>query len=84
MRWFVGWPETNSLCPLCRLYFNTHLFAPFRNSQFVNHDLLEKYWYVGGVRIEDNLLITENGFDNLTPARLPKTVEEIEAVTARA
>jgi Xaa-Pro dipeptidase len=69
---------------LCRLYFNAHLFAPFKNSRFVNHDLLEKYWYVGGVRIEDNLLITKDGFDNLTPARLPKTVEEIEAVTARA
>lgn len=60
------------------------MFAPFRNSPFVDHNLLHKYWYVGGVRIEDNLLITKDGFDNLTPASLPKTVAEIEAVTASA
>ncbi|CEQ43014.1 SPOSA6832_04896 [Sporobolomyces salmonicolor] len=34
-------------------YFNEHLFAPFKNSEFVNHDLLGQYSYVGGVRIED-------------------------------
>jgi Xaa-Pro dipeptidase len=28
--------------------------------------VLEKYWQVGGVRIEDNILVTETGYDNLT------------------
>ncbi|GAA5888395.1 hypothetical protein JCM5296_003317 [Sporobolomyces johnsonii] len=63
-------------------YFNEHLFAPFKNSEFVNHELLARYLYVGGVRIEDNLLITKGGFENLTPSWLPKTVAEVEAVTA--
>lgn len=34
-------------------YFNEHLFAPHRNSEFVDHALLARYQYVGGVRIED-------------------------------
>ncbi|KAG0662391.1 hypothetical protein C6P46_003337 [Rhodotorula mucilaginosa] len=62
-------------------YFNEHLFAPHVNSEFVDHALLAKYKYVGGVRIEDNLLVTKNGYDNLTPSWLPKTVADIEALT---
>ena len=34
-------------------YFNEHLFAPFKNSEFVDHEVLDRYRYVGGVRIED-------------------------------
>ncbi|GJN89835.1 hypothetical protein Rhopal_002824-T1 [Rhodotorula paludigena] len=63
-------------------YFNEHLFAPFKNSELVDHDVLAKYQYVGGVRIEDNLLVTKEGFRNFTPEWLPKTVGDIEAVTA--
>ncbi|GAA6057129.1 hypothetical protein JCM3770_004836, partial [Rhodotorula araucariae] len=62
-------------------YFNEHLFAPFKNSPLVDHDVLARYQYVGGVRIEDNLLITKDGFRNLTPEWLPKTVADVEAVT---
>jgi len=39
-------------------YFNQFLFAPFENSEFVNHDLLQKYLYVGGVRIEDKYVFS--------------------------
>lgn len=35
-------------------------------SKFINKETLEKYWYIGGVRIEDDLLITANGFENFT------------------
>ena len=31
-----------------------------------------------GIRIEDNILITEDGYENMT-ANIPKEVEEIEA-----
>ncbi|BGP07054.1 hypothetical protein JCM10049v2_002884 [Rhodotorula toruloides] len=62
-------------------YFNDHLFAPFKNSEFVDHAKLQQYRYVGGVRIEDNLLVTKTGFENLTPSWLPKTVADIESVT---
>jgi Xaa-Pro dipeptidase len=38
--------------------------------------VLNKYWDVGGVRIEDNLLITKDGYENLTTA--VKDVDEME------
>jgi Xaa-Pro aminopeptidase len=44
-------------------------------------DIAKEWWDVG-VRIEDNVLITEGGHEILT-ADLPKTVAEIEAFMAR-
>lgn len=38
-------------------------------------------WHGIGVRIEDNILITEDGFVNLTGSA-PKTVEQIEGLMA--
>ena len=35
-------------------------------SKYINKEVLEKYWEVGGVRIEDDVLITEHGYENLT------------------
>jgi Xaa-Pro dipeptidase len=40
--------------------------------------VLNKYWEVGGVRIEDNLLITKDGSQNLTTA--VKEVDEMEKI----
>lgn len=35
-------------------------------SRFINRDVLDRYWDVGGVRIEDDVLITRDGYENLT------------------
>ncbi|KAF4637907.1 hypothetical protein G7Y89_g171 [Cudoniella acicularis] len=35
-------------------------------AKYINKDLLAKYYPVGGVRIEDDLLVTEDGYENLT------------------
>jgi Xaa-Pro dipeptidase len=40
--------------------------------------VLNKYWDVGGVRIEDDILITEAGYENLTWA--PKGKEMLDVI----
>ncbi|MBR0223170.1 MAG: aminopeptidase P family protein [Bacteroidales bacterium] len=48
------------------------------NAQFIDFARLESYYDFGGIRLEDDLLITENGARILGTKRLPITVEEIE------
>jgi len=48
-------------------------------SEFINYDVVETYKDFGGIRIEDDVLVTENGFKVLGKP-IPKTVEEIEAI----
>ena len=48
-------------------------------SDFINYDKLAPYRDFSGIRIEDNVLITENGHRVLGKA-IPKTVAEIEAL----
>lgn len=50
---------------------------------FVNYDALESYYDFGGIRVEDDLLITDNGCRRLGSHRLPATVDEVEAAMAR-
>ena len=39
---------------------------------------VDERWRGIGVRIEDDLVVTEDGFENMTQA-VPKTIEEIES-----
>lgn len=48
------------------------------NAQYIDYSKLEDYYDLGGVRIEDDLLITENGCRLLGAKRLPHTVAEVE------
>jgi Xaa-Pro aminopeptidase len=47
--------------------------------EFINYDRIDKYLSIGGIRIEDNVLITEKGH-KLLGKPIPKTIEEIESV----
>ena len=60
------------------IYFSPHLLAPVRDSKHINHDVLKKYESVGGVRIEDVVLITKDGYENLTTVR--SDVDWVEGV----
>jgi len=60
------------------IYFSPHLLAAVRNSDYINHDVLARYESVGGVRIEDVLLITETGSENLTT--VGKNIDWVEHI----
>jgi Xaa-Pro aminopeptidase len=51
------------------------------NAEFINFDLVETYKDFGGIRIEDDVLVTKTGH-RILGKPIPKTVAEIEALTA--
>jgi Xaa-Pro aminopeptidase len=53
--------------------------AEGRFKDFINYDALGAYRDFGGLRIEENFLITETGSRRLGPPK-PRTVEEVEAI----
>ena len=53
-----------------------------RDSKHIDHEVLAKYESVGGVQIEDVLLITDDGSENLTT--VGKEVDWIEMVCSGA
>ncbi|KAL7639147.1 UNVERIFIED_CONTAM: hypothetical protein RMT77_010681 [Armadillidium vulgare] len=48
--------------------------------RFINREVLQRFRGFGGVRIEDDVIITAEGVENIT--QVPRTVEEIEALMA--
>jgi Xaa-Pro dipeptidase len=68
-------------------YFNTiSLEKHFQNPDwkpFLNEELIrEKYWNVGGVRIEENVMVTETGCELYT--QVPRNLEDVEKVVSGA
>lgn len=62
----------------CREYIEGYYLASETHRKFIDVDVLEKYSDVGGVRIEDCLLVTEDGYENLTTA--PKGDELLDVI----
>src|SRR5690625_7334237 len=67
------------------IYFIPALLRPAfedpEKSRFLNRENIEKHFDFGGDRIEDNLIINEQGTANLT--RVHKEIKEIEEVMQR-
>lgn len=63
---YFNWPELEQ-----------HLNDPAKLAFLVPEEI-EKYKHFGGVRIEDDILITETGMENLTT--VPSSIDEIEAI----
>ncbi|KAK5116466.1 hypothetical protein LTR62_008015 [Meristemomyces frigidus] len=65
------------------VYFNSFLLENFflndpAQRQFIDQDVLKRFMPVGGVRIEDDMLITKDGHENLTLA--PKGEAMLECI----
>ncbi|KAH8161808.1 hypothetical protein CIB48_g6458 [Xylaria polymorpha] len=64
------------------IYFCEFIIRPFlkdpKHSKYIDENVLNNYWDVGGVRIEDNILITKDGSINLTSA--VKDPDELEKI----
>jgi len=67
------------------IYFIPDLIDKFRNEgkylDFIDYDKVETYKNFGGIRIEDDVLVTETGYRVLGKP-IPKTIAEVEAVMA--
>ena len=53
------------------IYFNAFILDNFflkeeKHARLINKEVLKRYMHVGGVRIEDDILITRKGYENLT------------------
>lgn len=63
-------------------YFIPALIDKWRNEginkDFINFKALESYYSFGGIRLEDNVLVTDKSCRLLGSGRLPVTVEEVE------
>lgn len=63
-------------------YFSPFLLEETLNdpvrSKFINKDVLDKYWYIGGVRIEDDVVITEDGYEEYS--KITKDPQEISKI----
>lgn len=65
------------------LYFIPDLIDKWQSenkfTEFLNYDEINKYRNFGGIRIEDDILVTQNG-SRVIGKPIPKTVEEIEQI----
>ncbi|MBT8381672.1 MAG: aminopeptidase P family protein [Ignavibacteriaceae bacterium] len=53
-----------------------------RHEEFINYDKVEEYQDFGGIRIEDDVLVTEESFRVLGSKPIPKSVEEVETLAS--
>lgn len=69
------------------IYFIPALIDDWRSrnlhSEYINYDMLETYKDFGGIRIEDDLLITADGCRFLGAERIPYHPADVEAFMAR-
>lgn len=52
-----------------------------KNSQYINYELLETYHDFGGIRIEDDVFVTQIGH-RVLGKKVPKTISEVEDISS--
>lgn len=67
------------------LYFIPELIdrwqAERKLSQYINYPAVDKYRDFGGIRLEDDVLVTDNG-SRILGKKIPKTIDEVEAMSS--
>jgi Xaa-Pro aminopeptidase len=66
-------PGVYFIPPLIEKWKSVNKFA-----DFIDYNKVDKYLDFGGIRIEDDILITENGYRVLGRQTIPKTLEDVE------
>ena len=65
-----------------RIYFIPDLFEKWKSEklhqEFLNYDEIEKYMDFGGIRMERDILIQEDGTSRILGDKFPRTANEIE------
>ena len=68
------------------IYFIPALIEKWKQEKtdkgFVNYDKLKEYYDFGGIRIEDDVLVTSDGARRLGHGRLPVLPDDVEAAMA--
>lgn len=69
------------------LYFIPELIDQWRAegklTQFINYEKAEEFTDFGGIRLEDDVLVTEDGYRVMSD-QIPRTIEEVEAASVAA
>lgn len=69
------------------IYFIPALIEKWKSEKtdqgFVNYSKLESYYDFGGIRLEDDVLVTANGARRLGKERLPISPDDVEAAMAK-
>jgi Xaa-Pro aminopeptidase len=65
------------------IYFIPELIDRWRAEQkcsaYINYDTVEKYRNFGGIRIEDDVLVTDNGH-RILGKKIPKSLDDVQAL----
>ncbi|KAF8253603.1 Creatinase/aminopeptidase [Wilcoxina mikolae CBS 423.85] len=68
------------------IYFSRFIIKPYLehpvHSKYIDAEVLERYWDVGGVRIEDDILILAEGEGNENLTTAPKGEEMLKVIQA--
>lgn len=66
------------------IYFIPELIDKWKSenkfTEFINYDKVEAYKDFGGIRIEDEIVVTDSGCEVLGNKPIPKTIEEVEKI----
>jgi Xaa-Pro dipeptidase len=65
----------------CREYIQSVFLENPVHARYINTEVLERYYDVGGVRIEDCILVTDDGYENLTTA--PKGDDMVKIINGK-